>query len=206
MKILSVGSEIQIVEMTSNGVRQRYKCLCIEWWKWLLSMPSSLNPVNDMNGKFAHMGQTNENLFFLAQTIESANSTPNRTIQIKKGDFVFMPILNWISIQDSIVSSDEELADLAKEKMDNVGNLTVHLNKVPLNRDFRKFRIQTPPFEVFLPAENVLGLPSGTARIISDGYWLFFKPFLKKFEIGTYGSCSSGLTKIRVNYTIKVIK
>ena len=68
------------------------------WWIWLLSIPKLLNPSYDNTGANFKEGQSEDKVFFLCQTIESAYSIPHRHISLKSGMCIFMPILNWSSV------------------------------------------------------------------------------------------------------------
>lgn len=67
------------------------------------------------------------------------------------------------------------------------------------------FRVLSPFFEVVLPEDNIIGLPSGVRRAISDGYWVFIEPKdREELVIATFGSCSAGVTRIGVAYEIRI--
>jgi hypothetical protein len=176
----------------------------VRWWQWLLMIPKSISPAYDLTGKNASVGQPDPTVFFLCQTIEGAKEQPIRKISIPKGSNVFMPILNWISNFYEHGTSEKELIDMARQKMNIIGNLEFNLNGEDI-KGLEKYRFLTKFFVVELPIDNILDLPAGKASLISDGYWVFTKPILNDIMISTYGSCSSGITKIGVSYDIKVI-
>ena len=64
------------------------------------------------------------------------------------------------------------------------------------------FRIQSPFIDIMLPENNILDISPGITRVISEGYWIFLKPLQRNTSISTFGSCSSGATRIGVDYTI----
>ena len=169
------------------------------WWQWLLSIPKSYSPVMDFTGQFAAMAQPYSNVFFLCQTIEGVPVQPIRKISIKRGNCIFMPILNWISNFYEHGSTEQELIGIAKQKMDVIGNIDVTSNGEKIN-GLKDYRFASTFFQVDLPRDNILDLPSGEARFVSDGYWLFTLPIYHDVEISTYASCSSGATKIGVKY------
>jgi len=176
----------------------------IRWWQWLLMIPKSINPVIDLTGKNASVGQLDPNVFFLCQTIESVKEQPKRRITIHRGASVFLPILNWISNFYEHGNSEKELIGIAKQRMDTIGNLEFSLDGRNIG-GLEKYRFLSKFFVVELPKDNILDLPAGKARLISDGYWVFTEPILNDTTLSTYGSCSSGVTKIGVNYSIKVV-
>ena len=175
-----------------------------KWWQWLLSIPKSINPTNDPTGKYASGGQLDPRVFFLCQTVEGVKEQPKRCISVRRGTCVFMPILNWISDFYEHGNSEKELIETAAQRMDTIGNLEFILNGTNI-QGLEKYRFLSKFFTAELPKDNILDLPAGKARLISDGYWVFTEPIITDTTIFTFGSCSSGVTKIGVNYSIKVI-
>jgi len=174
------------------------------WWQWLLPIPKSINPTTDLTGKYASVGQADPRVYFLCQTVEGAKEQPRRHISLRKGACVFMPILNWISDFYEHGRSEEELIQTAAQRIDAIGNLKFSLDGREI-QGLERYRFRSNFFIVELPKYNILDLPPGKARFISDGYWVFTEPILSDITISTFGSCSSGVTKIGVDYSIKVI-
>jgi hypothetical protein len=182
-----------------------YKQWTVRWWKWLLSIPKSKNPAVDYTGLNSQIGQKYKQAIFLCQTIENPTKVPNRKLTLRYGKAVLMPIINWISIQQEDGENDNELKNTAKQKMDVVEKLKVTVNDLTFNNDLHKYRVMSPFFETNLPQNNILEVSPGTRRFISDGYWLFFKPLNGPIKIASFGTCSSGVTAIAVNYQIDII-
>jgi|SRR5580765_376155 len=174
------------------------------WWQWLLSIPKSHNPAIDSSGEKAYTGQSHSNVFFLCQTIEGVKQQPHRKICIHNGTSLFFPIINWVSNFYEHGRLEKELIETAIERMNTIGNLEFNFNGIKV-QGLEKYRILSKFFTVELPKDNVLDIPAGKSRLISDGYWVFTEPIITDTAISTFGSCSSGLTKIGVNYYIKVI-
>ena len=174
------------------------------WWQWILKIPKSINPTGDHTGQYASVGQVDQNVFFLCQTVEGVGEQPLRKINIPRGRCIFMPILNWISSFGKDGKSDYDLIETARTRIDAIGQMDVKLDGINIE-GLERYRFQTDFFVVDLPEENILNLPAGKSRFVSDGYWLFTRPILNKTMISTLGSCSSGKTKIGVNYSIVVI-
>jgi len=168
-----------------------------------LAIPKSLNPAMDSSGENAAIGQTDSDVFFLCQTVEN-KEPPNRKICLHKGISVFLPIINWVSDFYEHGNTEKDLIETAREKMDIIGNFEFYLNGINI-QGLEKYRFLSNFFTVELPKDNILNLPAGKTRLISDGYWVFTKPITKDTTISTFGTCSSGATKIGVNYYIKVV-
>jgi hypothetical protein len=174
-----------------------------EWWKWLISIPKNENPVFETSGKVTMNNYIHSNVLFLCQTIESIKPIPHRKINFSFGSSIFMPIINWISISEDKAESDHDLKDLARRKMDSVGNLELFINGMSLPVNLKDYRIESDAFDIVLPTSNIFGLKPGSARAASDGFWVFFKPLVAKIEVESHGSCSAGLTQIGINYLLK---
>jgi hypothetical protein len=175
------------------------------WWRWLLAVPKSENPAYDSRGAKSYINQNNPDVFFLCQTYQEGQpSIPNRSVNIAADSSIFMPIINWISVLNHDGDTDHELIETATKRMDAVGNLQITINDLTIENGLQEYRAQSPFFDINLPEDNIIGSRPGVTRAISDGYWLFIKPLKRKTKIISYASCSSGLTRIGVNYTLYV--
>jgi hypothetical protein len=117
---------------------------------------------------------------------------------------IFMPIINWISLLEHDAKTDQELLAVAKERMNVVRNLEFRVNGLQVT-ELMEYRVLTPFFDVELPQNNIMSLSPGIRRAISDGFWLFLKPQSESIKISSFGSCSSGQTRIGVTYKINLI-
>ena len=115
-----------------------------------------------------------------------------------------MPIINWISILHIDGETDQELIEIANKGMDVVANLQITINGFTVKNGLEESQVQSPFFGVTLPEGNILGSPSGPIRAVSDGYWYFLKPLQGDTKLSSFGSCSSGVTKIGVNYNLSI--
>lgn len=86
--------------------------------------------------------------------------------------------------------------------MDSVATLQLFVNGTLLPVDLYDYRISSSAFDIVLPSSNIFGLKPGTARAVSDGFWIFFKPLVANIEVQSRGSCSAGLTQISMNYLL----
>lgn len=164
-----------------------YENWTISWWKWLVGIPRLTNPAMDLTGENANLNQPNRRVFFLCQTIESIQSIPWRTISIPFGTMLLMPIINWLSIWGADGNTDDELAEVAKKRMDIVSNLRFSINDCPLSIDLEKCRITSTPFHVYFPPDNIFDIGEPKYRtVLSDGYWIFLKPLKSDSVITTY--------------------
>lgn len=176
----------------------------VRWWQWLLAIPKSINPILDLSGENAAIRQSDSDVFFLCQTVENVDQRPTRNISVRKGTSLFLPAINWVSNFYEDGHSEKDLIETARRRMDIIGDLQFYLNGERV-QGLNKYRFLSKFFSVDLPKDNIFDLPAGKARLVSDGYWVFTKPLIMDTTISTFGTCSSGVTKIGVNYNIKVI-
>ena len=174
------------------------------WCQWMLTIPKSKNPTLDPEGNNAYINQDNPHVFFLCQTWDNAALIPTRTVNILIGQSIFMPIINWISFPDNQFHDDRGLILSAKKKIDVVENLELVVYGTSIREGLHRYRVRTPVFECLLPEDNVFELEAGKKRVVSDGYWVFLKPLQKSTQLSSFGSCSSGKTKISIKYTIRL--
>ncbi|MGD1837283.1 MAG: hypothetical protein ACPKPY_04405 [Nitrososphaeraceae archaeon] len=200
-----MSSQINIFPIESKPLGLTYGEWCIKWWQWICSIPKNNNPLFDWSGNNANVNQNDPHVLFLCQTYEGVKSTPSRKNVITKGRSIFMPIINWISIMYHDGNSDQELLEIAKNKMDVVGPLEITINGITINKGLEKYRVLSPFFEIYLPENNFFGLSSGERRCISDGYWIFLPFIYEDLKLSSFSSCSSGITKIKVKYELKTV-
>jgi hypothetical protein len=75
-----------------------------------------------------------------------------------------------------------ELRQCSKKMEDTVNYLEANINGIGI-KDLNKYRVQSPLFNFTLPKNNILQLPpQTTTQAVSDGNWVFLKPF----AIGEY--------------------
>jgi hypothetical protein len=197
-----LSSQINIISIDSKPFGLLFSDWVIKWWQWLSSIPKDKNPAFDWKGVNVNINQNDPNVLFLCQTYEGVESTPSRKNIITKGRSIFMPIINWISIMHHDGDTDKELLEIARNKMDVIGPLEITINGITINKGLEKYRILSPFFEINLPENNIFGIFSGKRRCISDGYWVFLPPVYENLKLSSFSSCSSGVTKIKVNYEL----
>lgn len=196
-------SLLHIYPVNSKPYEISYEEWVIKWWQWISSIPKEKNPAFDESGEFLNQSQKITDVVFLCQTIEGKDQIPIRKGTVKSGSF-FMPIINWISIMGIDGNTDKELLKIAKSKMDVIGTLKLKINDEDIKIDFKNNRILSPFFYIDLPKNNIFDIDSGIRRCISDGYWIFFHANLKTINIITNSSCSSGVTRINVEYILNI--
>lgn len=201
---LKYQPQISMFPIDSRPYGLSYVEWTIKWWQWLLSIPKQDNPAFDITGINSNLNQNDPDVFFLCETIEGVDKMPNRRCIIPAGRSILMPIINWISVLHVDGETDQELVTTAKKKMDEVADLEITVNGITITEDLREYRAKSAFFDVIFPENNALGVDTGPARCLSDGYWVFLKPLTRDTKLSTVGSCSSGATRLGVNYDILI--
>lgn len=178
-----------------------------EWtarfWQWLLEQPSDNNPLNDQTGKNCANNQKDPNVWFLLGT---AGGSAERTCVIHAGKAILVSIINVVCsyATDPELKSESELRSCAKTDQDKVTSVELTLDGVKLP-DLKKYRIQSPLFDVTFPKNNVFGGKPGPTKAISDGYWVFLKPLSPgRHEIHHSGALVDFTTTSTTNFATDV--
>lgn len=139
--------------------------------------------------------------------IKNIGSTSvSRKVTVKGKSSILMPIINWISVSPEDGDIEQDLVAVATAKMNVVSQLEVTVNGIKVEKGLERYRARSPVFDLVLPKDNILGLPTGPRHFVSDGYWLFFTPLEKNIKLSTFGSCSAGVNKFLVDYEINVLQ
>ncbi len=152
------------------------------WWQWALSIPAAQNPVTDATGQYAGVGQAGP-VWFLAGTF---GGDAERTVAIPAGKALFLPIYNWVfgsgvfdcdPTNPGVPCDVPTLRQKAAAATTSAVVLEAWIDGTAVN-NIRSYRgISPEPFPLVIPADNVLGINSGTYYPqVADGYWLLFTP------------------------------
>jgi len=150
--------------------------LSAEWSQWAMRYPASVSPVFDTTGE--HSGTGNQgDIFFLAGAIDGTPIT--RTVTIGTNHTLFFPVLQSLALE-GIDGAEEDLIDLAEEKLGKVGDLLAWVRRSDGAMTIPQLYLTTYRQTAGLFDVN---LPNGEVRLgASDGLWLALEPL----EVGTY--------------------
>lgn len=73
------------------------------------------------------------------------------------------------------MKTELDLRKCAKADQDKATNLQVTVDGLAIP-DLKKYRVQSPLFNMTLPNNNALSLPPGNTQAVSDGFWILLKP------------------------------
>ncbi|MBI4601956.1 MAG: hypothetical protein HY721_08345 [Planctomycetes bacterium] len=145
-----------------------------EWWRWILGIESTANPVRDFTGARCGLGQGGP-VFFLAGTDISGSF--QRACTVPAGREIFFPLSNAVGGAGPGEPEDCEFwRRQVEDYMNAVCELSCELDGQAI-RGLGDHREQSSCFEVILPANNLFIPESICLRTaVADGYWLMLKP------------------------------
>ena len=195
------GSELYAPDSKPFG--RTYAEWTARWWQWVLSIAKTENPIVDDTGKNCANYQSGP-VWFLAGT---RKGPAERSCTIPAGKAILFPVINVeASVAEGDGTTEEALAARVKFEMDQITDMHVMINGTNVN-ELKQYRIQSPPFNVTLRPDNVLGLSAQNTKMISEGYWLFLKPLEPgRYDLNSFGSCLAGRIKIGVSYHLIIEK
>jgi len=92
-------SRIEVFTSDSKPYGKTYGHWTVEWWRWALSTPKSINPVVDTAGVFAGVNQPAADIWFLAGKFGTANKDfPQRQCTIPFGRALLFPVINCLGV------------------------------------------------------------------------------------------------------------
>ena len=201
----AASSAAQVIPR-SSAFGNTYGEWSARWWQWLLSIPAATNPNLDPTGANCGEGQTGQ-VWFLAGTFGGSFT---RTCTVPAGKALLFPILNTVfgqGVGDCTGPSDcnvTALRALAAAAEDNPMTLMVSIDGRNV-KNLSQFRVTSPVFNYFLPADNILGISSGTyGPLVSDGYWLLLKPLSPGTHTIHFKGVSNSAFESEVTYNLTV--
>jgi hypothetical protein len=147
----------------------------IKWWQWAMSIPQDKNPLIDKTGKYCAEGQ-NGPVWFLAGTSDKTHQAQRRCT-IPNGKAILFPIIvSQFSFSEvPHITTDKELISHTAEDINRWSVLETTVDEIRLGH-LDEYRIQSGPFELFVPDNNIWDIKPGPTKAASDGFWVFLGP------------------------------
>jgi hypothetical protein len=180
----------------------------VEWWKWALSTPGSINPVLDKSGKYSKINQPVQDVWFLAGKFgDEKKKYPQREVTIPKTKSILFPILNCEanSLEYPNLKSSDDLINHVMRDVDTVIKKECYIDGNQIN----PVRVRSDPavFPLTIHEDNGVGVKGGGfTNTASDGYWVFLKSLpLGRHFIDFEGSCEFGRLCSGAKYHVTII-
>jgi hypothetical protein len=166
-----VATNVQLFAAGSTPFGTPYNEWTSRWWTWLISVPLSQSPAADSTGQYCAKNQAGP-VWFLAGTFQGSAV---RTCEIPASKGILFPVFN---VECSFaeypnLKSDSELSQCAREAIDSVTFVQASVDGIQIENISR---IQSSPFDITFPEENIFGVQAGSTRAVSDGFWIFLQP------------------------------
>lgn len=175
--------------------------LTVEWWKWIMAIPSEINPLLDETGENCDVGQEGPVWFLVGTPGNSEDQEPpitgsaERECTIPEGKKILFPIFNTFcselndeaAIREALgipagqpipQSQLKEGLRLCAEDIINQANILEASIDGKEITNLQDFRGQSPLFTITYPEDNPFGVTNFTdipQRAVSDGYWVLIK-------------------------------
>jgi hypothetical protein len=184
--ILVEASELSVFLPIEKPFGLTYGEWSAEWWKWLLSSPTTSNPSTDRTGQYCNVNQNNPNVWFLAGT---SGGYEERKCSIPEGMAILVSPIEVICSFSEYpeLKTEEDLRNCAKGDQDAVKDVKLIVDSTPI-KDLQKYRVQSSLFNVTLPENNIFGVPAQTTKAVSDGTFVM----LKELPVGHHTIYASG--------------
>jgi hypothetical protein len=180
----------------------------VEWWRWALSTPKSINPVIDKFGEYACIEKQDRDVIFLAGKLaEEEGSFPERRCTIPANKSILFPVINCECnpLEYPELKTYHDLIDHVRRDEDTIISRECYVN----GRRVPALRISSDPivFRVSMAEDNIFEVKGGGSTYASaDGYWVFLKPLDKgQHRITFQGSCENGRLRSGAIYDIDVV-
>lgn len=202
------NAQEQEEEQEDISVEEPRRQLTSQWWQWVLSIPPEDNPLLDTTGEKCQEGDMGD-VFFLVGTV---GGSVERECTISEGQEILFPIINTLCFdkpgglvfpgQFDPPRGPGNCQEQAESRIDQTSNLEVSIDGVSIE-NLEDFRVQSNPFPIKLPEDNIIGLPSGTYFGISDGYWVIVESLPEGEHTIEFGGQAPGFT-VDVTYHLTV--
>jgi hypothetical protein len=207
LPLLAAGPPTYVFSPGEKPYGLTYEEHAKNFFKWLISIPSDDNPMNDETGEKCANGQLNSNssVFYLSG---GGGGKFERTCTVPAGKGLLVPVLVVeVSDKESPGASVDELHVAAKQDQDGVTSLYLKVDDQEYGyEDLLKYRIHTDPFQVVFPKNGVFGVvDGGPSTAVADGFYILTKPLSKgnhtaqfKSSLGSPSYASEGYYHLNV--------
>lgn len=170
---------VELFQPSDKPFGSSYEDHVKNFWKLYLSIPKSVNPLEDRTGAMCNYGKNGQNetktIFYL--TGNSGGNT-EKTCKIPAGLGLFIPIITGeFSQGESQGATIEDLRMTAENDQESMQNLVLLINGELVPEEvLRSYALLTGDFDVIFPNDAVFGANPGPSKAVADGYYVITKP------------------------------
>ena len=152
-----------------------YEAWTARFAQWRHSLPMTIDPGTDRTGERYGYGQAGP-VFFQVQSGEEA---AERTCTVPAGTALLLPLLEatctTVEPPPFFGRDEAELRACTEALFATPVELTMVIDGVSIP-DLERYRVQSEPFTVVLPEDNILELEPTVLEGVIEGYWLLLAP------------------------------
>lgn len=205
---VSASNSVNIFPPDSEPYNMTYADHVKNFWRWVLGVPASENPVDDQIGEKCANGQTNTNSSVFYLTFNTGGKS-ERTCTVPAGKGLLIPVMQAeYSDKEVPNASVEELRTTVEKDQDSVNSLYLKIGDKEYNyQDLLKYRINpTEPFEAVWADSGLGGIAKGgPSTVVADGYYILTEPLTNgTYSINYRSSMTAPLLAQDIKYTILV--
>ena len=189
------------------------------WWQWVFSIPADDNPLLDLTGEKAAIGQSGDVFFLVGLWNPAGQATVERWVTVPRNTTLFLPTINYVWWKAEVCQCDlprEEMIAVFYSALDwavtnTVAELRASVDGQPLQELFQ-YRATSPrAFVGQYPENSIISIypeigtdPGVLDTIVADGYWLMLAPLKKGEHVVTFGGTYAWGDSLDVTYHITV--
>jgi hypothetical protein len=183
-----------------------YGSWTVRWWRWVLAIPKSRNPVLDSTGEYAGENQPSEDVWYLAGKLADEDvNAHSRYCRIPAGRSILFPVINCEAnpLELPELRTDQDIIQHVQKDEDSIIMKDCYVD----GKFIAAQRIKSDPdiFELNMVKNNLFSEEGGITRASADGYWVFLKPPPKgRHTISFRGSCEKGRLNSGANYYLQI--
>ena len=198
---------VQVFSETDKPYGKTYGAWTANWWQWIYSVPSEINPLLDLTGKHWKSNQPSSKVWFLVGIFgEIQNTIPLRKIEMEYGRSILFPVLNCEANKMEFPNMTQD--DIVKHVVDDI-NTVVKKDCTINGNQVSPMLVASDPkiFSLRIVENNAFGLNNtGLTQAAAYGYWIFLRPLPRgKYNIRFEGSCEFGRLNSGANYELDVL-
>lgn len=171
------GHKPNILPPKAKAYGASYRDWSARWWQWILSIPVTQSPSKDQNGDCNNgaVGQAGP-VWFLTGVINESGVAV-RNCEVPSGKALFFPIINvecsTLEAAPFHGNTESELRVCAKGF--RIADVSAQIDGRDVE-DIQRYLVESPRFDFSVPQDNILGVPAGSGKSVSNGYYLLLAP------------------------------
>jgi hypothetical protein len=213
--ILGLGLLFGGVSTFAQGSAELFAKTTAQWWQFVISLPTTVNPLVDSTGADCMVGQRGP-VWFLAGTFFGGTAT--RTCSIPEGEALFFPVINSVQVNSPNVCGQtgnlgvNALRALAAPLIDAATNLSVQVDGKVVEE---LVRIRSVVFAATFPTDNIFNAPCGGpgtvpagvySPAVDDGFYASLKPLsVGSHTLHIHAEVPSQNFVLDVTYDLRVV-